>query len=59
MNILIQTHKDFNFILPVFLLQILGQIWWERWLLFLNDTQLFFFLSGKHLIIGNKSFQKG
>lgn len=26
MNILIETHKNFNFILPVFLWQILGEM---------------------------------
>lgn len=37
MNTLIAPHKNFIFILLLVLWQILGDMWWEGWLLFLKD----------------------
>lgn len=58
MSTLIATPKNFIFILPMFLWQILGEMWPEGSPLFLNDTMIlsYFFLSGKYLNTGKKIF---
>lgn len=42
MNTLIAPHKNFILILLLVLWHILGEMWQEGWLLFLNDAQLCF-----------------
>lgn len=55
MNILIETHKNFNFILPVFLWQILGEMAGEVASIF--EWHSAFFLNGKHFNIWKKGFK--